>query len=222
MKKLFTVLAAIVCLLLVFAVQAPYRSVITTATLSSVQSDNYPQELSSAIAEHLFRPLAAPTFADTVYIIRDEYLIKKDRITYVIPYITANIDDVGIAGTSDWIFLLDTLVLEEDGTLDTNAKYNQSSSTFIVEANPNTVITEFFYGDLNGDNIVSIILDKNKWSIMDEHVFSIHASTSDSNEPRNVNSMASFRWESALSYHIGKAVPFAVEGNVPYINNYKG
>lgn len=226
MKKLWTVFAAILCLLLVLVLQMPCKTVVTTETLSSIQNDsnNYPEELSNAISRHLFDSSSFPTFADSVYIIREEYLIKKDKTTYFVPYMRANVDDVGIAGTSTWVFWLNTLVLDEDGAVNINAnkKYNRSASTFIVEADPNTAIREPSFFDENLDNVVSIVLEKNEWYSMDEYAFSIHAATLDSEKTRNVDSVVSCRWESSLSYRVGKEVPFVVEAEVSYINNYKG
>ncbi len=227
MKKFRAVFAAILCLLLVLAVQIPCKTVVTTEALSSLQNDNnnYPDELDSAISKHLFDQSSFPVFADSVYIIREEYLVKKDKTTYFVPYIMADIDDVGTAGTSTWTFCLNVLVLGGDDASpkNENEKHNRSASSFIVEADPNTYLNDpsrFDRGD--GDNIVSIVLEKSRWSSMDEHVFSVRASTWDSDEPLNVDSTVSFRWESAISYRVGKAVPFVVEANAPYVNNCKG
>lgn len=224
MKKSRIVLVVIVCLLLLLTVQIPCKTVVTIEMLSSIQADGDLEQLSAAIAKSFSAPSSFSTFAESVYIVSEEYLFKKDQTTYVVPYIRANVDDVGTAGTSHWEFLLDVLVLDGEGNSLANGswKYNQSASKFTVEADPNTVIYEPSFFDSDSGNVVSISLEKNKWSSMDEHVFSIHASTRDSDQPRNVDSMASFRWESSLSYGIGKAIPFVVEANASYVNNVKG
>lgn len=226
MKKAHVILVAIVCLLLLLAVQIPCKTVVTTEVLSSFQNGNsdYPEELNSAIASHLSTLSSLPVFAESVYIVREEFLFKKDATTYFIPYIMADVDDVGIAGTSNWTFRLNVLVLdgEGDSLINESGKYNRSASSFAVEADPNTAIYEPSFYDGKLDHVVSITLERNKWSSMDEHVFSVHASTLDSDKPRNVESTVSFRWESALSCRFGKEVPFVVEGNAAYVNNCKG
>ena len=222
MKKLRVFLAVALCLVLVLAVQMPSKTVVAAETLSSIQTDN--KELYDAISEQIRGLSSFDAFADSVYIIREEYLFKQDKTTYVVPYIRASIDDVGTAGTSSWSFLLDTLVLDKDGTLIENAgrKYNRSATTFVVEADPNTVIEEQTLSDWNGDHVVTIAIEKIRWVLMDEHTFSINASTSDSDKPLNVDSTVSFRWESELTYRLGKALPFVVEATVSYVNNMKG
>ena len=220
MKTKFSIVA--VCLLLVLAVQMPYKTTVTTGTLSSVQMDNknYPEGLRETLSDYLFNTESYPTFADSIYIIQEEYLIKKDKTTYFIPYIMADVRNVGTAGMANWAFWLNTLVVEENGItiINENKKHNRSASAFIVEADPNTVIWEGSF-KTPFENVVSITLNRNEWSAMDNHTFWIGASTLDSSKPRNTDSIVTFRWESALTYGGGKTVPFAVEASTSYFNN---
>lgn len=224
MKKVRTIFLVILCLLLILSLQMPYKTVITTETLSSLQMDgkNYPEGLNDTISNHLFNEESYPTFADSIYIIQEEHLIKKDTTTYFIPYIIADVRNVGTAGMSTWAFWLNTLVVKEDGStiINENKKYNRNASTFAVEADPNTVIWEGAF-KTPFKNVVSLDFDKNEWAAMDEHVFFVGAATLDSSKPRNTDSIVSFRWESALTYGIGKSVPFVVEATSPYFNNCK-
>lgn len=213
----------VVCLLLVLAVQMPYKTTVTSETLSSVQTDgqNYPEALNDTLSQHLFDAESYPTFADSICIIQEEYLIKKDKTTYFIPYIMADVRDVWTAGMSTWGFWLNTLVVEEDGTtINENKKYNRSASAFAVEADPNTVIWEGAFS-APFKNVISIDLDKNEWAAMDEHVFFVGAATLDSSKTPNTDSVVSFKWESALAYGVGKKAPFVVEASSSYINNCK-
>lgn len=229
MKKRWIILAVALSLLLILAVRMPCKTVITTEMISSVQDSGsgYPEELGSAISEHLFEQSTFQAFAESVYIVREEYLFKKDTITYAIPYMRVNIDDVGTAGTADWTVWLDVLALngEDFSPINTNGKWNRSESAFTVEADPNTYITAECGNsvfDSDPDNCVSAFFEKRSWSSMDEYVFRVRASTWESEQPANVDTAASFRWESSLSCPMGKTVGFVVEATVGYMNNCKG
>ena len=212
MKKIRAIFVSALCLLLVLAVQMPYITTVSTEPFFSFESDNknYPEWLNDVLSPHLFDTEYYPILVNSVYIVREEYLIKKDKTTYFIPYIMADVRDVGTAGMSTWGFWLNTLIVEEDGTtINANKKYNRSASAFAVEADPNTVIWEGAFRS-PFKNVISIDLDKNEWVAMDEHVFFVGAATLDSSKPRNTDSVVSFKWESAFTVGIGKKIPFVV------------
>lgn len=225
MKKTCVIFVIALCFLLVAAVQMPYKTTVSAEPFSSFESGNknYPEGLNDAISTHLFDTESSyPTFVNSVYIVREEYLIKKDKTTYFIPYIMADVRDVWTAGMSTWGFWLNTLVVEEDGTttINANKNNNRSETIFTVEADPNTFIRDAYSGGFFEDCIMSITLGKIEWVAMKEPFFSFDAVTLDSSKPRNTDNVVSFKWESAFTYGIGKTVPFVVDGCLSYLGNY--
>lgn len=235
MKKrtalIITLCALLIILLLVilyFAVWVPQATDITTVSVSELQQTNSADlvGVEDAISSSLADITDWPAYYDSVYVVKKKHFFTDTETIYMIPYVIADVMDVGTAGTVSWNFSLGVLLLTRDGSsvVPLSDSVKLKDSEFLVEANSNT----FLFPEHSGSHLgyrELVALDNMELNEWGWYTLQFDVATKYSAGVASAECQALLQWTgsivSAASARFAQPVTFEVNANIDYLNNVK-
>lgn len=235
MKKraalIITLCALLIVLLLVilyFALWVPQATDITTVSASELRQTNSADlvGVEAAISSSLADITDLPVYYDFVSVVEKKHFFTDRETIYMIPYVIADVMDVGTYGTVSWNFSLGILLLTRDGSsvVPLSDSVQLKDSELLVEANSNT----FLFPEYSGSHLgyrESVALDNMELNELGLYTLQFDVATMYSAGVANAECRALLQWTgsivSAASTRFAQPVTFEVEINVDYLNNVK-
>ena len=231
-KASIVILGAIVIVLLLvilyFAVWIPQMTEITTVSASELrQTDNADLVgVGDAISSSLADITDLPAHYDSVYVVKKKCFFKDTEPIYMVPYVIADVIDVGTAGTVSWNFSLDVLLLTRDGSsvVPLNGSVKLRNSEFLVEANTNTAILPEYSGGRLGNREL-VVLENVEPNELGGYTLRFRVATKNSLIKVNEECQTLIQWKGSIvsvrSTWLTQPITFEVGTNIDYLNNAK-
>lgn len=231
-KASIVILGAIVIVLLLvilyFVVWIPQATEITTVSASELRQSNNADlvGVGDAISSSLADITDLPVYYDSVYVMKKKHFFKDTEAIYMIPYVIADIIDVGTAGTVSWNFSLDVLLLTRGGlsVVPLNGCVKVRDSEFLVEANTNTVIYPEYSRDRLGNREL-VVLKNVEPNELGGYTLRFKVATKNSAVAVNAECQTLFQWKGGIvsvrSTRLATPITFEVGTNIAYLNNAK-
>lgn len=213
-------------LVIFFSICIPVKTEFTSISVSELYESTNSRlaAAGAALTSYTNRKTDFPVQYQTAYIAENTYLFGKAETMYIIPYLTAEVDDVRTAGKSDWIFhlYLSAFVQNQSGAIRESKSYRIKDSFFDVESDSNTSIMNRQLASTH-DNRFSVSLDGAAWKPTEPYTIVLHASTQDSTTAQNAPCTAIYQWSGSISAWpialFNDPIVFSVNACSSYQNN---